>query len=98
MFIFLNQKLDAKAKQCLFVGYDEHRKGWRCMDPVTKKLTISRDVVFDEISSLNSDQKKSNTDVFLDYHEDNSESFFMKMLMELIQNKELKPIQKKKMM
>ncbi|KAJ7965152.1 Retrovirus-related Pol polyprotein from transposon TNT 1-94 [Quillaja saponaria] len=43
-------KLDPKAKKCIFVGYDQYRKGWRCMDPVTKKFTTSRDVIFDEIS------------------------------------------------
>ena len=45
-------KLDAKARKCLFVGYDAHRKGWKCMDPVTKKIVTSRDVVFDEVSTL----------------------------------------------
>ncbi|KAK4381915.1 Retrovirus-related Pol polyprotein from transposon TNT 1-94 [Sesamum angolense] len=44
-------KLDAKAKKCIFVGYDTCRKEWRCMDPTTKKSITSRDVVFDEISS-----------------------------------------------
>ncbi|KAG6392959.1 hypothetical protein SASPL_147188 [Salvia splendens] len=44
-------KLDPKVKRCIFVGYDTHRKGWRCMDPETKKVVINRDVVFDEISS-----------------------------------------------
>ncbi|KAG8370120.1 hypothetical protein BUALT_Bualt14G0084400 [Buddleja alternifolia] len=43
-------KLDPKAKRCVFVGYDHHRKGWRCMDPENKKFTTSRDVVFDEVS------------------------------------------------
>lgn len=45
-------KLDAKAKKCIFVGYDERKKGWRCMDPTTHKRVVSRDVVFDEISSF----------------------------------------------
>ncbi|KAK3014348.1 hypothetical protein RJ639_008941 [Escallonia herrerae] len=45
-------KLDPKAKKCIFVGYDSHRKGWRCMDPETKKFLTSRDVVFDEVSSF----------------------------------------------
>jgi len=44
-------KLDPRARQCIFVGYDTHRKGWRCMDPKIKKVTVSRDVVFDEVSS-----------------------------------------------
>lgn len=64
-------KLDAKAKKCLFDGYDAHRKCWRCIDPVTKKFTISRDVVFDEISSFNSDQRNNVLDVFLDNCQEN---------------------------
>ena len=41
-------KLDPKVKKCIFVGYDTHRKGWRCMDLETKLVTVSRDVVADE--------------------------------------------------
>lgn len=44
-------KLEAKAKKCIFVCYDEQRKDWRCMDPETNKYVVSRDVVFDEVSS-----------------------------------------------
>ncbi|KAK8951797.1 hypothetical protein KSP39_PZI003445 [Platanthera zijinensis] len=47
----LRTKLDAKARKLVFVGYDERKKGWRCMDPVTKKFVVSRDVVFDELTS-----------------------------------------------
>lgn len=50
-------KLDPKAKKCVFVGYDPCRKGWKCMDPETKKFITSRDVVFDEISSYYANQK-----------------------------------------
>ncbi|KAK3014564.1 hypothetical protein RJ639_010178 [Escallonia herrerae] len=45
-------KLDPKAKKCIFVAYDSRRKGWRCMNPETKKFLTSRDVVFDEVSSF----------------------------------------------
>lgn len=44
-------KVDAKARKCIFVGYDEQKKGWKCMDPISHKFVVSRDVVFDEISS-----------------------------------------------
>lgn len=43
-------KLDAKARKCIFVGYDERKKGWKCMDPKTHRFVISRDVIFVEIS------------------------------------------------
>ncbi|KAK9704479.1 hypothetical protein QE152_g27842 [Popillia japonica] len=41
-------KLDPKSRKLIFVGYDSSVKGFRCIDPVTKKITISRDVVFFE--------------------------------------------------
>jgi len=43
-------KLDAKARKCIFVGYDERKKGWKCMDPKTHLFVVSRDVIFDEVS------------------------------------------------
>ncbi|KAJ3680984.1 hypothetical protein LUZ60_015473 [Juncus effusus] len=48
-------KLDAKARKCIFIGYDQRKKGWKCMDPTTHKFIVSRDVVFDEASSLYGD-------------------------------------------
>ena len=47
----LRTKLDKRAMRCIFVGYDYRRKGWRCCDPSTGKIYISRDVIFDEASS-----------------------------------------------
>ncbi|KAM7494627.1 hypothetical protein LguiB_029236 [Lonicera macranthoides] len=45
-------KLDPRARKCVFVGYDTYRKGWRCMDPFSKKVVVSRDVVFNEVSDF----------------------------------------------
>ncbi|CAL9159627.1 unnamed protein product [Musa hybrid cultivar] len=28
-------KLDVKAKKCIFIDYDERKKGWKYMDPQT---------------------------------------------------------------
>jgi transposase InsO family protein len=47
----LRSKFDKKAIRCIFVGYDDARKGWRCCDPTTGKCHTSRNVVFDEASS-----------------------------------------------
>ena len=45
-------KLDAKSKQCIFLGYEKGVKGYKLWNPETKKLVISRDVVFDEASMV----------------------------------------------
>ena len=42
------RKLDAKAKKCILVGYSDEQKGYKCYNPRTKEVRISRDVVFDE--------------------------------------------------
>ncbi|WVZ98659.1 LOW QUALITY PROTEIN: hypothetical protein U9M48_044067 [Paspalum notatum var. saurae] len=47
----LRSKFEEKAIRCIFVGYDDARKGWRCCDPTTGKCHTSRNVVFDEASS-----------------------------------------------
>ncbi|KAE8657094.1 hypothetical protein F3Y22_tig00116997pilonHSYRG00993 [Hibiscus syriacus] len=52
-------KLDAKSKECIFLGYKKGVKGFKFWDPVAKKIVISRDVVFDEQSMLQ--QKKDTT-------------------------------------
>jgi transposase InsO family protein len=47
----LRSKFEKKAIRCIFVGYDDARKGWRCCDPTMGKCHISRNVVFDESSA-----------------------------------------------
>lgn len=42
----LRQKLDSKGTELLFVGYCQDSKGYRLMDPETKKITRSCYVIF----------------------------------------------------
>jgi hypothetical protein len=44
----VRQKLDAKSIKGVFVGYAVCEKGYRVYDPTTKRILLSRDVVFDE--------------------------------------------------
>ncbi len=62
-------KLDPKAKKCIFIGYSLEQKGYRCFNPSTRKLQVSRDVVFNEMVSwypplkVTKDGKARNGDV-----------------------------------
>ena len=44
------QKLDSKARKCIFVGYGAETKGYRLYDPKRGKVFYSRDVLFNESS------------------------------------------------
>jgi len=41
-------KLDPRAVKCVFVGYSSTQKGYKCWDPIGKKLFVSMDVTFRE--------------------------------------------------
>jgi hypothetical protein len=44
-------KLDYRAHKCVFVGYSREKKGYRCYDPVKKRMYESMDVTFRESES-----------------------------------------------
>ena len=42
------KKLDNHDEKCIFIGYSEESKAYKLYNPLTKKLAVSRDVVFNE--------------------------------------------------
>jgi hypothetical protein len=41
-------KLAFRSIRCVFLGYSSRHKGFKCLEPSTGRVYISRDVVFDE--------------------------------------------------
>jgi hypothetical protein len=41
-------KLDDKSEKCIFVGYGDRRMGYKLYNLITKKVIMSRDVIFKE--------------------------------------------------
>ncbi|RVX05650.1 Retrovirus-related Pol polyprotein from transposon TNT 1-94 [Vitis vinifera] len=41
-----HNKLEPQSRLCCFLGYGETQKGYRCYDPVSHRLRVSRNVVF----------------------------------------------------
>ena len=47
-----HNKLEPRSRLCNFLGYGETQKGYRCYDPVSHCLRVSRNVVFWEHRSF----------------------------------------------
>lgn len=41
-------KLDDKSRRCVLLGVSDESKAWRLYDPISKKIIVSKDVVFEE--------------------------------------------------
>ncbi|KAL0356000.1 UNVERIFIED_CONTAM: Retrovirus-related Pol polyprotein from transposon TNT 1-94 [Sesamum radiatum] len=63
-------KLDDRSKKMVFLGYDESSKGYKCFDPIAKKVVISRDVEFEEDASWNWNTQKGEMYHFLPHQEE----------------------------
>lgn len=54
----LRKKLDKRSIKCVLLGISDESKAYRLVDPLSKKIYISRDVVFNEDDKWNWNQDK----------------------------------------
>jgi len=45
---YSTHKLMFKSKHCIFLGYSSNQRGYRCLYPLSRKVYVSRHVMFDE--------------------------------------------------
>ncbi len=45
------KKRDSKSFKCVLLGVSEETNGYRLYNPVTKRVVVSRDMVFEEAES-----------------------------------------------
>ena len=46
--LYNKHKLDLRSKECVFLSYASHSKGYLCLDTSNSKLIVSRHVIFNE--------------------------------------------------
>jgi hypothetical protein len=49
-------KLDNRSVKCILLGVSEESKGYRLFNPITKKVVVSKDVIFEEEKQWNWDE------------------------------------------
>lgn len=65
----LRQKLDPKGKEFLFMGYCEDSKGYKLIDPETKKITIA-DSELNQLKKTDDDADSETTSEYSECSED----------------------------
>lgn len=58
MFLLKRGQSSIQSLDCIFFGHEKGEKDYKLWDPYANKVMISRDVVFDEKSTLRSTQAK----------------------------------------
>ncbi|MCO5572286.1 hypothetical protein L7F22_026040 [Adiantum nelumboides] len=53
----LRKKLDLKVEKYVFIGYSLEQKAYKCYNPITLQVRLSRNVVFDEMATWYADVK-----------------------------------------
>ncbi|KAM0960567.1 hypothetical protein ACFX2C_025595 [Malus domestica] len=43
-----HDKLDPRVAKCVYLGYSSTQKGYKCYNPTTRKIVVSRDMKFEE--------------------------------------------------
>lgn len=59
----LRTKLDDKSAKCVFIGYAAQSKAYRLYNPLTGKIIVSRNVVFDEEAGWSWERREVNNNV-----------------------------------
>ncbi|RVW92788.1 Retrovirus-related Pol polyprotein from transposon TNT 1-94 [Vitis vinifera] len=67
------KKLDDKGEKCIFLGVSEVSKAYKLYNPITKKIFISRDIIFDEGSFWKWDDNTTKQQIQANFDGENEE-------------------------
>lgn len=69
--VYFHSKLDEKSEKCIFIGYCHQTKAYRLSNPISAKVIISRNVVFNEEASWEWNDNKEQIQVLVPVGADN---------------------------